>query len=139
MKVFVDANVILDIYDQMRPFHRHSMQAYEFLIVNAQVFTSCDVMTTIYYVNAKIDRQQALDNIEVLNKTLKVIAFSNKEMELSCKLMREDGDYNDLEDTIQYIMAKKQGCDLIISNDKGFVSKDIDLMDSKTFCDKYIT
>ena len=41
------------------------------------------------------------------------------------------------EDTIQYIMAKKEGCDLIISNDKNFVSKDIKLLISEKFCKEH--
>ncbi len=52
--------------------------------------------------------------------------------------MLEDDDYKDLEDTIQYIMAKKIKCDLIISNDKNFISKEIELITSKKFCEKYV-
>ncbi|NWF66080.1 MAG: ribonuclease [Campylobacterales bacterium] len=106
MKVFVDANIILDKYDEKRPFSRFSILCYEYLIIHAEIFTSCDLITTIYYVNSKEDKRQAILNIQAINKTLKVIAFSNKEIEESCKLMLEDGDYKDLEDTIQYIMAK---------------------------------
>jgi len=38
--------------------------------------------------------------------------------------------FTDLEDTIQYIMAKKVSCDLILSNNKGVVSE---LMSSGEF------
>jgi predicted nucleic acid-binding protein len=136
MRVFVDANVILDKYDKSRPFHKYSVQCYEYLILNSQIFTSCDLITTIYYVNSKCDKEEALFNIQTLNKTLKVIEFSNKEIEATCRLMLEDFDYKDLEDTIQYIMAKKYDCDMIISNDENFISKDIKLLTSKEFCDK---
>lgn len=47
--------------------------------------------------------------------------------------MREDKNFKDLEDTMQYILAKKVDADLIISNDKNFVSKDIKLMNAKEF------
>ena len=85
-----------------------------------QIFTSCDLITTIYYINSKYDKKQALFNIQAISKTLKIIEFSNKEVEACCKLMLKDSDYIDLEVTIQYIMAKKHNCDLIISNDKNF-------------------
>jgi predicted nucleic acid-binding protein len=47
--------------------------------------------------------------------------------------MRANSSYKDLEDTIQYILAKKEGCELIISNDRDFFSEDILLMSSKEF------
>jgi len=52
--------------------------------------------------------------------------------------MINDNNYKDLEDTIQYIMAKKENCDLIISNDKNFISKDIKLLTSEEFYNQYV-
>ena len=138
MKVFVDANILLDTANNQRPNYNFSMKVYDYLISNAQIFTSCDLITTIYYINSKEDKQQALLNIQDISKTLKVIEFSNREVEETCQLMLEDSDYKDLEDTIQYIMAKKYECDLIISNDENFVSKDIKLLTSKEFCEEYV-
>ena len=65
---------------------------------------------------------------------LKVIGFSNKEVAQTCTLMKEDKNYKDLANTMQYILAKKEGCDLIISNDERFYALDIELMSSKEFC-----
>lgn len=137
MKVFLDANIILDRYDIKRPSYEYSIKALEYLIQNAQLFTSCDLITTIYYVNSKENKEQALLNIQALSKILKVIDFSNKEIEKTCELMLEDSDYTDLEDTIQYILAQKLQCDLIISNDKNFISKEIKLLSSEQFCKEY--
>jgi predicted nucleic acid-binding protein len=47
--------------------------------------------------------------------------------------MKENRNFKDLEDTIQYIMAKKVSADLILSNDRGFVSEEIKLLMSKDF------
>ncbi len=137
-KVFLDANVILDKFDSNRSSHIYSSNLYNYVVLNCKVFTSCDLITTIYYINSKIHKHNALVNIQKINKTLKVIEFSNKEIEDTCSLMIEDKDYTDLEDTIQYIMAKKYECDLIISNDKNFVSKGIKIMTSEEFCMEYI-
>lgn len=137
MKVFLDANIILDTFDPNRPYSNYSSEVYKFLLEHHKIFTSCDLITTIYYIHAKKDKSQALLKISQVNKTLKVIDFSNKEIEQTCNLMIEDKNYKDLEDTIQYIMAKKEKCDLIISNDKNFVSKDIKLLTSKEFCEQY--
>lgn len=135
MRVFLDANIILDTFSDNRINHKYSKLLYEYLLINKfSLFTSCDLITTIYYIDSKFNKKQALLNIQAINKTLKVIEFSNKEIEECCSLMLEDDDYEDLEDTIQYIMAKKEQCDLIISNDKNFVSKDIKLLTSEEFC-----
>lgn len=138
MKVFVDANIILDVYDVKRPYHSDSVNTLEYLIANAEFFTSCDLITTIYYVNSKIDNKSALFNIQAINKVVKIIEFSNSEIDATCSLMLEDSDYKDLEDTLQYVMAKKSQCDLIVSNDDNFVSKDIEIISSKEFVLKYI-
>lgn len=133
--IFIDANIILDIFDSNRPFYDYSLKFYSYVMVNKyKLFTSCDIITTLYYVESKNNKQDALLKIRGVNKIVNVVEFSNKEVELTCKLMLEDSDYIDLEDTIQYILAKKLNCDLIISNDKKFISKDIKLLNTKEFC-----
>ncbi len=138
-KIFLDANIILDIFNPSREYYNYSLKFYNFALLSKyKLFTSCDLITTIYYIDSKKDTKQALLNIQDINKTLKVIEFSNKEIEETCQLMILEPQYKDLEDTIQYIMAKKYECDLIISNDKNFISKDIELITSKEFCKRYI-
>ena len=134
-KVFLDANVILDTYDENRPFHKESSKAIITLLEqkNVNIFTSCDIITTLYYVLSKKGKTEALDSILDVNELCTVIEFANKEIEESCQLMKQNKNYKDLEDTIQYVMAKKSNCDLILSNDKGFVSEDVVLMSSTEF------
>lgn len=137
--IFIDANIFIDIFNLDRKNNKESSEFYKFVIQNKyKLFTSCDLITTIYYIDSKKNKKQALLNMQNINKTLKVIEFSNKEIEETCSLMLEDKSYKDLEDTIQYIMAKKEKCDLIISNDKNFVSKDIKLQSSEEFYKEYI-
>jgi len=133
--IFIDANIVLDIFNPLRPSHIHSIKFYEYVLKNNyKLFTSCDIITTLYYVESRNNKQDALLKIRGINKILKVIEFSNKEVEETCNLMLEDTDYKDLEDTIQYILAKKLKCDLIISNDKSFTSKNIKIQSSEEFC-----
>lgn len=138
-KIFIDANIFIDIFNINRKFNKESTFFYKSAIEsNYKLFTSCDLITTIYYIDSKQDKKQALLNIQNINKTLKVIELSNKEIDECCNLMLEDSSYHDLEDTIQYIMAKKHECNLIISNDKNFVIKDIEVMTSEDFCKRYV-
>ena len=135
-KVFLDANVLVDIYDMKRAFSPYSQKAMTLLLEDEKVelFTSCDIITTIYYLRAKENKKQALDDILQINSFCKIIEFGNSEVSKSCTLMQKSAQYSDLEDTIQYIMAQKINADLILSNDKGFVSEEIPLMNTKIFC-----
>lgn len=133
--IFIDANIILDIFDETRPNHRYSLDAYTYMISNNfKLYTSCDIITTLYYIEAKKNKNEALLKIQKINKILNVVEFSNKEVEETCNLMLKDSDYKDLEDTIQYVLARKLKCEMIISNDKRFVSKDMKLLSSEEFC-----
>jgi len=134
-RVFLDANIILDIYDATRPFYKESTKAVSILLQqkDTELFTSCDIITTLYYLLAKKGKSEALDSILDINELCTVIEFGNSEINESCKLMKQNSNFTDLEDTIQYTMAKKASCDLILSNDRGFVSEDILLMSSREF------
>jgi len=134
--IFLDANVLADLYDETRHFCLASRKSLVYLLSkkNTELFTSCDIITTLYYINAKKDKQKALDHIIEVNQWCKVVEFSNEEVLKSCRLMKQNKKFTDLEDTIQYVMAKKVKADLILSNDKGFASDGIPLMSTEKFC-----
>ena len=134
----MDANVIFDIYDKNRPFYKESSEVISILLQqkDIELFTSCDIITTLYYVLSKKGKIDVLDSILDLNELCSVVEFSNFEIDESCKLMKKNKKFTDLEDTIQYIIAKKASCDLILSNDKKFVSNEMVLMSSKEFLNK---
>jgi len=138
-KVFLDANILIDIAGVKRPMHQQSLALLRWLIQHkVTLFTSCDIITTIYYINAKEDREQALRNIMNINTLCSVIEFSNDEIDQTCQLMLQEPEYKDLEDTIQYVLALKEGCELIVSNDKAFFSKEIPVLSSTEFLGKYL-
>jgi len=125
-KVFFDANVILDIFDEKRKFHEASYKTLEYCIKRKiKILTSSDLVTTIYYVLRKIDKEKALNSIKAILTIFELIPFGNEEIEKALELMEKDKKYKDLEDTLQYVLAEKEGCDLIITNDKEFVADKI--------------
>ena len=139
-KIFFDANIFNDIFDRNRSTHTESYLAYTGALAKGMtIYTSCDIATNVYYITAKYrTKNEALDAIELLKESVSIIPFGEDELAQTIALMREDGDYKDLEDTIQYIMARNIGCDVIVSNDKRFVSKEIAIMDSKTFVKRFV-
>jgi len=136
-KVFVDGNVIIDLFENKRPNHKYSVEAIRLLLLNkVELLTSSDLITTIYYVLAKVDKRKAFSDIKKVIEFFNIIPFGKEEIETAITLMEKDKKFKDLEDTIQYVVAKKAGCDLILSNDKDFYSPDINLLTTKQFLER---
>jgi len=134
-KIFFDANIFNDIFDDKRKTHKQSKEALMYALQNdIMVYTSCDIATNIYYITSKYTTKiKALDALEILKETVEIIPFAKDELSLAIELMRKDSDYSDMEDVIQYVLAKKTECDLIVTNDKRFVAKEIDCIGSDGF------
>ncbi len=134
-RIFVDANVINDIFDAQRRFHEASYQCLEYCLEQGlTLVTSCDIVTTVYYITAKSqDRAKALDALEQVNAIFEIVPFGNNQLADAIALMQKDTDYTDLEDTVQYVLATQAGCDTLLSNDSGFVAKALPVMSSTTF------
>lgn len=139
-KVFFDANIFNDIFDRERASHQYSNRAYLGSLERGVVIaTSCDIATNIYYIAAKYTtRANALDAIDLLKTTVSILPFGEAELSATIDLMRKDRDYTDFEDTIQYIMALNEGCDVIVTNDRRFVSKEIPCLSSERFVKQYL-
>ena len=128
MKIFVDANVLIDLIDENRKLHKEALKFFQHNLGNI-FFTSCDILTTVYYIVSK--NKDPLIDIENMLKLVKVIAFSNEEASMAVELMKKNSKFKDFEDTIQYVLAKKAEADLIVTNDKSFYSPDIKLINLK--------
>lgn len=138
-KIFFDANIFNDIFDDKRTTHLQSKEALMFALQNdIMVYTSCDIATNIYYITSKYTTKiKALDALDVLTNTVEIIPFAKDELSLAIKLMQKDSDYKDMEDTIQYVLAQQMHCDLIVTNDKRFVAKEIETVDSSGFMELF--
>ena len=51
--------------------------------------------------------------------------------------MQTDKNFKDLEDTLQYVLAKENECDLILSDDDNFYSPNIKKTNTKNFAKKF--
>jgi len=136
-KVFVDGNVIIDIFEESRKNHKYSVEAIRLLLLRkVELLTSSDLITTIYYILSKVDRKKAFLDIKKVVELFSIISFGKEEVKTAITLMEKNEKFKDLEDTIQYVLAKKEGCDLILSNDKGFYSPDIEVLTTKQFLER---
>jgi predicted nucleic acid-binding protein len=135
IKIFFDANILIDISDSSRSSYEESKILLDYLMDNIEqytFYTSCDLMTTVYYIlRKKLTKEETLSQIKLMNELINVIEFGNKEVAEAIELMERNKKYIDLEDTIQYVMARKEKCDYIITNDKNFASGDVPVLSSK--------
>ena len=134
-KIFLDANILIDISDDTRPCAPESGQLFAYLVQNRslyKLFTSCDLMTTVYYLLRKqLDKKTVLKKLKTMNSIITIVDFSNEEIDEAIYLMEKNDKFSDMEDTIQFIMARKVRCDYIVTNDKGFYSQDLPLLCSQ--------
>ncbi len=131
-RVFVDGNVIIDLFDERRKNHNSSKGAIRKLLSQGvELITSSDLITTIYYVLSKIDRKKALADIEKVLQIFSVIPFGSQELTKTLNLMKQDRKFKDLEDTLQYVLAKAQECEFILTNDQDFYSPGVKILTSE--------
>ncbi|MEA1879627.1 MAG: PIN domain-containing protein [Campylobacterota bacterium] len=132
IRLFIDANIFIDVTDSTRKTSTSSLEFMDRMFDNMdkyQLYTSCDLITTIYYILRKeLDSHGALQQIKRISKFISIIEFGNNEVDEAVKLMENNLKYKDLEDTIQYVMARKEKCDYIITNDKNFASGDVPVL-----------
>ena len=139
-KVFFDANIFNDIFDDSRSTHNISKKAFSLAMhEKMKLYTSCDIATNIYYVTAKYTtKENALNALEAVKKMANIIPFGEEELTSTISLMRKDSDYKDFEDAIQYILALNTKCDVIVTNDKRFTSKGLKCMSSEAFVKEFL-
>ena len=137
-KVFVDANVIIDMFDKNRENCAVANMIMNYCVdKDIQLYTSCDLVTTVYYILSKKGKKKALENIKAASDIFELIPFANEDLNRAIYLMEKNQKFKDLEDTLQYVLAKKEGCDLILTNDKKFYSPDIQIATTSEFIKEF--
>ncbi len=136
MKIFLDANICLDLLDTKRPTSKNSVnwymsnkdkESYEF-------FFSSDFITTFYYVltqKRKYPQKETILAIDALCSEV-VPWYINHNDFSSAKSDFFDNLLTDFEDLIVINSASRVDCDIFITNDK-------ELLKLKTFKDIVIT
>ena len=114
-KVFIDADIILDLLLDREPYSRSSLKLFTAIEEREVIaFTTPVILANIYYISAKmIDRKSALEYVRKLLTLLKVTAVDEKIM-----LLAANSDFKDFEDSIQYYAAKNEAVDFLITRNK---------------------
>lgn len=126
MKIFLDANIILNLIDLDRNSYQKTKERLAVYIKNgSELYTSCDIFTTIYYVaSKKIEHQTLLNELEKLLTFIEILPIDINTITKAMQISKQSR-HKDLEDILQYTCAKENNCNLIVTNDKKFYSPDI--------------
>lgn len=130
-KIFLDANIVLDLLDSTRSSHSISKNVFEKLIDNNYtIVISEDILTTIYYIVK--NKQAVLDFFETIAAAWEIVSFGKKVISNTINLCKANSNL-DFEDVIQSLCAKESDCSIIVSNDKNFYNCGIPVVSGEEF------
>ncbi len=129
----LDTNIIMDMFDADRLSHQKSLDLIKNLLTNgATLYVNSDTLTTAFYLlknQKKATLQEALCAIRECSNICELIPIEKEDVEDTLLLCEDEKSaFKEYEDTLQYVCAKKVKADLMVTNDKGFVSLDIEVM-----------
>jgi len=133
-KVYLDTNILLDFLDETRKNSKHSKELlYQLTLQNYEIVISEDMITTIFYIDKQNTRVLSfLKNI--VCKRWNISEFGTETIDLAIDLSLEHN--LDLEDTLQCLCAKRNGCQVLITNDNKFYDCGIKIETPKSFLAK---
>ena len=135
-RIYVDTNIFIDLLDITRPSSKESLQMIkDALKVASELYINSDTVTNSYYVLTRSKRYEYHTLLQLLQKAVSlfsVVTIENRQvMEALQVCLDKTTKFCDYEDALQYICAKKISADRIFTNDKGFISPDIDLLSTQ--------
>ena len=132
MRVFIDTNIFLDLILK-RTFYKEAMLLFN--AIEQKIFRGYILDITILNIDyiAKKQITDIREFLDIINQTCVITGASNSMIRDALAI-----DNSDLEDNLQYLMAKESRCEVIITNDKNFYSKDIEILSSLEFLDRYL-
>ncbi len=131
MKLFLDANVVLDLILKRQPFFETIA---EIITIaenkNYKLCISSVTFVTINYVACKFtDKKNVLESLKKLRIVVAVLSVSETEIDKALY-----SKFNDFEDAVQHYCALKHNCNYIITRDlKDFKNSEIPVMTPTEF------
>lgn len=132
MKIFIDTNIFLDTILSREKYQE-----------TTQILNACSqgafegYVTDITLLNIDYIASKQVKDIQIFLKTLTnvftVVGADNAVFDVAFKIKNSD-----LEDTVQYVCAKENGCEVIVSNDKRFYRGDVEVLGSSIFIERFI-
>jgi len=115
-KIFIDSDIILDVLLEREEFFESSANILNLSELNEiKLFTSVIAITNIAYILRK-----ELKNNKKVNEYINIILSITKALPVTEEIIINsmETDFNDFEDSIQYITAKTNGIKILLSRNK---------------------
>ena len=135
-KIYLDTNIVADLIDSSRKGHEVSLKLLESLVLkNYDAYISEDMLTTLYYILK--NKKQTLEFFKnLIFIDWKILNFGLVTIKDATNMSLEKN--LDLEDVLQCLCAKENGCDILITNDKEFFDCGVNIMTAEAFLVKNI-
>ena len=128
--VFLDTNIVLDIVNPRREGNKQAIALWNLLIIKQHtIIVSEDMLSTIFYINK--NKRQTLEFFKLIQKRWQIVPFGKDVVARAVDLSLEND--LDLEDVLQCLCAKENGCQTFITNDKKFYDCGIAVMNCADF------
>ena len=133
MKIFIDTNIFLDLILK-REDYKSALMIFD--AIEQNIFEGVVLDITILNIDYIANKQvkEIRDFLLLINKNFTVKGASNALIEEALRVNNSD-----LEDNLQYVIAKNSRVELIVTNDKKFHKGILPIMTSKEFVDKYVS
>ena len=96
------------------------------------IVMSEDMLSTIFYIHK--DKRKTLEFFKIIHKRWTISAFGKDVIKNAIDLSLEEN--LDLEDVLQCLCAKANGCDVFITNDKKFHNCGIKVVSTEEFLEQ---
>jgi len=127
MKIFLDTNIFLDLI-----LKREKYQDALIILnsVESSLFDATILDITLLNIDyiAKKQVKDIKEFLNAINSSFEVVGANNQHITKALNLQNID-----FEDNLQYTLAKESRCKIIVSNDKDFIKKDIEVLSSSEF------
>ena len=135
--IYVDTNIVVDMCDNKRAFHENSFEMITNYLEqdNCELFINSDTLANLFYIlsnRSTLDTDEVLEKMQFINEIFTLVSIESKDVSIALGLCTNtSSSHKDYEDAMQYVCALKVEADLILTNDKGFISLDIKLIETK--------
>jgi len=130
--IYVDTNIVIDICDSARKLHENSFATIaHYMQEGCELFINSDTLANLFYIlsnRSALASDAVLEKMYFVSEIFTLVPITSEDVVEALDLCKmRTTPYTDYEDALQYICAKKIQADVIMTNDKQFVSLDIAL------------
>lgn len=130
-KVFIDADVIIDLLAKRDPFYRFSAELFTLIDTGTvKGFISPVIVTNLHYILSRLqDKKHAVINLQKLTALVSVLPVNEKIIKLALA-----SEFKDFEDAVQYYTAVENNLKYLITrNKKDYRPADITILSAEEY------